>query len=201
MLNDNFYDAAISNVPFGQFKVHDKRYDSLNLNIHDYFFAKSLDKVRPGGVIAFITTSGTLDKSNSKFRKYMAERAELLGAVRLPNTAFKSVAGTEVTSDIIFLQKRDKIQSVNSENCEWLDLSTDENGIPMNSYFVNHPDMIIGEMKQGIEYSMYGDATATACVAPEGYDIVSHLHNAVTRIDGEYHPYTCLLYTSDAADE
>lgn len=190
VLNDNFYDAAISNVPFGQFKVHDKRYDSLNLNIHDYFFAKSLDKVRPGGVIAFITTSGTLDKSNSKFRKYMAERAELLGAVRLPNTAFKSVAGTEVTSDIIFLQKRDKIQSVNSENCEWLDLSTDENGIPMNSYFVNHPDMIIGEMKQGIEYSMYGDATATACVAPEGYDIVSHLHNAVTRIDGEYHPYT-----------
>lgn len=190
VLNDNFYDAAISNVPFGQFKVHDKRYDSLNLNIHDYFFAKSLDKVRPGGVIAFITTSGTLDKSNSKFRKYMAERAELLGAVRLPNTAFKVVAGTEVTSDIIFLQKRDKIQSVNSENCEWLDLDTDENGIPMNSYFVNHPDMIIGEMKQGIEYSMYGDATATACVAPEGYDIVSHLHNAVTRIDGEYHPYT-----------
>lgn len=190
VLNDNFYDAAISNVPFGQFKVHDKRYDSLNLNIHDYFFAKSLDKVRPGGIIAFITTSGTLDKSNSKFRKYMAERAELLGAVRLPNTAFKSVAGTEVTSDIIFLQKRDKIQSVNSENCEWLDLGTDENGIPMNSYFVNHPDMIIGEMKQGIEYSMYGDATATACVAPEGYDIVSHLHNAVTRIDGEYHPYT-----------
>ena len=190
VLNDNFYDAAISNVPFGQFKVHDKRYDSLNLNIHDYFFAKSLDKVRPGGIIAFITTSGTLDKSNSKFRKYMAERAELLGAVRLPNTAFKAVAGTEVTSDIIFLQKRDKIQSVNSENCEWLDLGTDENGIPMNSYFVNHPDMIIGEMKQGIEYSMYGDATATACVVPEGYDIVSHLHNAVTRIDGEYHPYT-----------
>ena len=110
VLNDNFYDAAISNVPFGQFKVHDKRYDSLNLNIHDYFFAKSLDKVRPGGIIAFITTSGTLDKSNSKFRKYMAERAELLGAVRLPNTAFKAVAGTEVTSDIIFLQKRDKIQ-------------------------------------------------------------------------------------------
>lgn len=190
VLNDNFYDAAISNVPFGQFKVHDKRYDSLNLNIHDYFFAKSLDKVRPGGVIAFITTSGTLDKSNSKFRKYMAERAELLGAVRLPNTAFKAVAGTEVTSDIIFLQKRDKIQSVNSESCKWLDLGTDDNGIPMNSYFVNHPDMIIGEMKQGIEYSMYGDATATACVAPEGYDIVSHLHNAVTRIDGEYHPYT-----------
>lgn len=175
VLNDNFYDAAISNVPFGQFKVHDKRYDSLNLNIHDYFFAKSLDKVRPGGIIAFITTSGTLDKLNSKFRKYMAERAELLGAVRLPNTAFKAVAGTEVTSDIIFLQKRDKIQSVNSENCEWLDLGTDENGIPMNSYFVNHPDMIIGEMKQGIEYSMYGDATATACVAPEGCDIVSHL--------------------------
>lgn len=190
VLNDNFYDAAISNVPFGQFKVHDKRYDSLNLNIHDYFFAKSLDKVRPGGIIAFITTSGTLDKSNSKFRKYMAERAELLGAVRLPNTAFKSIAGTEVTSDIIFLQKRDKIQSVNSENCEWLDLGTDENGIPMNSYFVNHPDMIVGEMKQGIEYSMYGDATATACVAPEGYDIVPHLHNAVTSIDGKYVPYT-----------
>ena len=119
----------------------------------------------------------------------MAERAELLGAVRLPNTAFKAVAGTEVTSDIIFLQKRDKIQSVNSENFEWPDLGTDDNGIPMNSYFVNHPDMIIGEMKQGIEYSMYGDATATACVAHEGYDIVSHLHNAVTRIDGENHPY------------
>lgn len=190
VLNDNFYDAAISNVPFGQFKVHDKRYDSLNLNIHDYFFAKSLDKVRPGGIIAFITTSGTLDKSSSKFRTYMAERAELLGAVRLPNTAFKSVAGTEVTSDIIFLQKRDKIQSVNNDNCEWLGISSDENGIPMNSYFVNHPDMIIGEMKQGVEYSMYGDPDATACVAPEGYDIYGHLRSAVISIEGEYVPYT-----------
>ena len=190
VLRDNFYDAAISNVPFGQFKVHDKRYDSLNLNIHDYFFAKSIDKVRPGGIIAFITTSGTLDKSSSKFRTYMAERAELLGAVRLPNTAFKSVAGTEVTSDLIFLQKRDKILSVNKDNCDWLEISTDSKGIPMNNYFALHPEMIIGEMKQGVEYSMYGDPDATACVAPEGYDIYGHLRNAVMSIGGEYTPYT-----------
>lgn len=190
VLRDNFYDAAISNVPFGQFKVHDKRYDSLNLNIHDYFFAKSIDKVRPGGIIAFITTSGTLDKSSSKFRTYMAERAELLGAVRLPNTAFKAVAGTEVTSDIIFLQKRDKILSVNKDNCDWLEISTDSKGIPMNNYFALHPEMIIGEMKQGVEYSMYGDPDATACVAPEGYDIYGHLRNAVMSIEGEYTPYT-----------
>lgn len=183
VLHDNFFDMAVGNVPFGQIKLNDRRYNSLNLNIHDYFFAKTLDKVRPGGIIAFITTSGTLDKQSSKFRKYLAQRAELIGAVRLPNNAF---GDTEVTSDILFLQKRDKIQVVNSENCEWLDISYNEDGVPMNNYFVLHPEMIMGTMKQGVEYSLYGNADATACVAPEGYDLIGHLHDAILSIDAQY---------------
>jgi len=142
--SDNFFDVAIGNVPFGQFKVSDRRYDRLNLPIHEYFIAKTLDKVRPGGVIAFVTSSYTMDKRTANTRKYIAQRAELLGAVRLPNNAFKAAAGTEVVSDILFLQKRDRMVDIEPE---WVHLATDENGIQMNSYFIDHPDMVLGEMK------------------------------------------------------
>ncbi len=143
-LPDSFFDCAIGNVPFGQFKVPDKRYDKYNFLIHDYFFARTLDKVRPGGIIAFITSKGTMDKENPSVRKYIAQRADLLGAIRLPNTTFKDAAGTEVTSDIIFLQKRDRIIDIEPD---WVHLGKDENGIVMNNYFLEHPDMILGEMQ------------------------------------------------------
>ena len=143
-LPDSFFDASIGNVPFGQFKVLDKRYDKHNFLIHDYFFAKALDKVRPGGVIAFITSKGTLDKENPAVRKYIAQRADLLGAIRLPNDTFKKAAGTDVTSDIIFLQKRDRLID---QEPDWVHLDTDPNGVRMNRYFVDHPEMILGEMK------------------------------------------------------
>ncbi len=132
------------NVPFGDFKVPDKRYDKHKFLIHDYFFAKSLDKLRPGGVMALITSKGTMDKENSAVRKYIAQRADLLGAIRLPNNTFKGNAGTEVISDILILQKRDRIVDIEPD---WIQLGTDENGILMNSYFVEHPEMILGEMK------------------------------------------------------
>ena len=141
---DNFFDVAIGNVPFGQFHVADKRYDRLNFPIHEYFIAKALDQVRPGGVIAVVTSSYTMDKRTASARKYLAQRAELLGAIRLPNDAFKAAAGTEVVSDILFLQKRERMVDIEPE---WVHLATDENGIQMNSYFIDHPDMILGEMK------------------------------------------------------
>ena len=141
---DNFFDVAIGNVPFGQFHVADKRYDRLNFPIHEYFVAKALDQVRPGGVIAVVTSSYTMDKRTASARKYIAQRAELLGAIRLPNNAFKAAAGTEVVSDILFLQKRERMVDIEPE---WVHLATDENGIQMNSYFIDHPDMILGEMK------------------------------------------------------
>lgn len=141
---DNFFDVAIGNVPFGQFHVPDKRYDRLNFPIHEYFIAKALDEVRPGGVVAFVTSSYTMDKRTASVRKYIAQRAELLGAIRLPNNAFKAAAGTEVVSDILFLQKRERMVDIEPE---WVHLATDENGIQMNSYFIDHPDMILGEMK------------------------------------------------------
>ena len=141
---DNFFDVAIGNVPFSQFHVPDKRYDRLNFPIHEYFVAKALDQVRPGGVIAVVTSSYTMDKRTASARKYIAQRAELLGAVRLPNNAFKAAAGTEVVSDILFLQKRERMVDIEPE---WVHLATDENGIQMNSYFIDHPDMILGEMK------------------------------------------------------
>lgn len=141
---DNFFDIAIGNVPFGQFHVADKRYDRLNFPIHEYFIAKALDEVRPGGVIAVVTSSYTMDKRTASARKYIAQRAELLGAIRLPNNAFKSAAGTEVVSDILFLQKRERMVDIEPE---WVHLATDENGIQMNSYFIDHPDMVLGEMK------------------------------------------------------
>ena len=141
---DNFFDVAIGNVPFGQFHVPDKRYDRLNFPIHEYFVAKMLDQVRPGGVIAVVTSSYTMDKRTASARKYIAQRAELLGAIRLPNNAFKAAAGTEVVSDILFLQKRERMVDIEPE---WVHLATDENGIQMSSYFIDHPDMILGEMK------------------------------------------------------
>ena len=141
---DNFFDVAIGNVPFGQFHVADKRYDRLNFPIHEYFIAKALDQVRPGGVIAVVTSSFTMDKRTASARKYIAQRAELLGAIRLPNNAFKAAAGTEVVSDILFLQKRERMVDIEPE---WVHLATNEDGIQMNSYFIDHPDMILGEMK------------------------------------------------------
>ena len=141
---DNFFDVAIGNVPFGQFHVPDKRYDRLNFPIHEYFVAKAMDQVRPGGVIAVVTSSFTMDKRTASARKYIAQRAELLGAIRLPNNAFKAAAGTEVVSDILFLQKRERMVDIEPE---WVHLATDSNGIQMNSYFIDHPDMILGEMK------------------------------------------------------
>ena len=142
--SDNFFDVAIGNVPFGQFHVPDKRYDRLNFPIHEYFIAKALDQVRPGGVIAVVTSSYTMDKRTASARKYIAQRAELLGAIRLPNNAFKAAAGTEVVSDILFLQKRERMVDIEPE---WVHLATNENGIQMNSYFIDHPDMVLGEMK------------------------------------------------------
>ena len=141
---DNFFDVAIGNVPFGQFRVPDKRYDRLNFPIHEYFVAKALDQVRPGGVIAVVTSSFTMDKRTASARKYIAQRAELLGAIRLPNNAFKAAAGTEVVSDILFLQKRERMVDIEPE---WVHLATNEDGIQMNSYFIDHPDMVLGEMK------------------------------------------------------
>lgn len=143
---------VIVTVYYDYYKLAEKRYDKLNLNIHDHFFAKSLDKVRAGGVVAFVTSKGTLDKANPQFRKYLAQRAELLGAIRLPNNAFKDNAGTEVTSDIIFLQKRDKMLDIEPD---WVHLGQTEDGVLVNKYFEQHPEMILGEMKQGVEFSMY----------------------------------------------
>lgn len=178
---DNFFDVAVGNVPFGNYKLNEKRYNKLNLKIHDHFFAKSLDKVRAGGVIAFVTSKGTLDKENSAFRKYIAQRAELLGAIRLPNDAFKHNAGTEVTSDIIFLQKREKVLDIEPD---WINIGQTADGVPVNKYFEQHPEMILGEMRQGVEYSLYGDPEATACVPIEGASLKEQLKAAVSNIEG-----------------
>lgn len=181
-LPDSFFDAVVGNVPFGDFKVVDKRYDKKNFLIHDYFFAKSLDKLRAGGVMCLITSKGTMDKENPSVRKYIAARAELLGAIRLPDNTFKGNTGTEVTSDILILQKRDRI--VDIEN-DWIYLDTDENGIKMNSYFVAHPEMIIGEMvKQTGRFGI-----ETACKAYEDFDFETLLDKAVDNIKGEIVDY------------
>ena len=177
-LPDSFFDVAIGNVPFGQFKVIDKKYDKNNWLIHDYFFGKTLDKVRPGGVIAFITSSGTMDKRNSNVRKYIAQRAELLGAIRLPNTTFKANAGTEVTSDILFLQKRDTL--VNDEP-DWVHLDRDENGNEYNKYFVYHPEMVLGEMV--MESSQFGHSLT--CKPYEDRNLSDLLSEAVQNIHAE----------------
>lgn len=177
-LPDSFFDAAVGNVPFGQFKVPDKRYDKHNFLIHDYFFARTLDKVRPGGVVAFITSKGTMDKENPAVRKYIAQRADLLGAIRLPNNTFKDAAGTEVTSDIIFLQKRDRLIDIEPE---WVHLATDENGIRMNSYFVSNPEMVLGDMQM----ISGAHGPESACVAYEDAELGDLLQDAIPNIHAE----------------
>ena len=176
---NDFFDAAVGNVPFGQYKVADKKYDKFNFLIHDYFFGKTLDQVRPGGVIAFVTSKGTMDKENPKVRKYIAQRAELLGAVRLPNTAFKANAGTEVTSDILFLQKRDRIVDIEPD---WVHLSQDENGIAMNSYFVEHPEMVVGSME--MVSGPYG--MESTCVPDDSLPFEEQLQKSLSFIEGSY---------------
>ena len=176
---NDFFDAAVGNVPFGQYKVADKKYDKFNFLIHDYFFGKTLDQVRPGGVIAFVTSKGTMDKENPKVRKYIAQRAELLGAVRLPNTAFKANAGTEVTSDILFLQKRDRIVDIEPD---WVHLSQDENGISMNSYFVEHPEMVVGSME--MVSGPYG--MESTCVPDDSLPFEEQLQKSLSFIEGSY---------------
>ena len=213
---DNFFDVAVGNVPFGQFKVQDRRYDRLNLSIHEYFFAKTLDKVRPGGVVAFVTSSYTMDKRTSNVRKYIAQRAELLGAIRLPNDTFKAAAGTEVVSDILFLQKRDRMVAtglppnrrfggkgrndemdelsaqagsegyeVRDDAAEWVQLGTNDDGITMNRYFLDHPDMVLGEMK--MVSGPYGPEPT--CTPFPDQTLDSLLANAVQNIHGEINAY------------
>lgn len=179
---DSFFDAAVGNVPFGDFKVLDRRYDKHKWLIHDYFFGKTLDKVRPGGIIAFVTSKGTMDKENSAVRKYLAQRAELIGAIRLPNNAFKRNAGTEVTSDIIFLQKRDRMTDIEPA---WVHLDADENGIRMNRYFVEHPDMILGEMvMESTAFSM-----DSACKPYENADLAGQLSEAIINLHAQITEY------------
>lgn len=177
--SDNYFDAAIGNVPFGNYGVFDKRYNKENFLIHDYFFAKTLDKVAPNGIVSFVTTKGTLDKQNPKVREYLAKRADLVGAVRLPNNAFKANASTEVTADIIFLQKREKMAV---ELPDWCYVGKNHDGIPVNNYFLDHLEMILGTMKQGMEFSMYGNADETACVPIEGADLSEQLEKAVSNL-------------------
>ncbi|MGM9628951.1 MAG: SNF2-related protein [Faecousia sp.] len=180
---DSFFDVAIGNVPFGDFKVLDKRYDKHHWLIHDYFFGKTLDKVRPGGIVAFITSKGTMDKENPAVRKYLAQRADLIGAIRLPNTAFKANAGTEVTSDIIFLQKRDRMTDIEPD---WVHLDTDASGIRMNRYFVQNPDMILGDMV--MESTRFG--MDSVCRPFENADLSELLRGAVSNLHAEITEYS-----------
>ena len=179
---DNFFDVVIGNVPFGDYKVYDPKYNKYNFRIHDYFIAKALDQVRPGGIVAVITTKGTLDKANPTIRKYLAERAELVGAIRLPNTAFKDNAGTEVTSDILFLQKRERKIDIEPD---WVHLGYTEDGIPVNSYFVDHPEMILGHMEY--DTRMFGEGSKyTTCVNDdENFNIYEAINRAVRNIEAQ----------------
>ena len=177
----DFFDVAVGNVPFGNYKVADRAFDKYGFLIHDYFLAKTLEQVRPGGVIAFITSKGTMDKASPDVRRYIAQRAELLGAIRLPNNAFKANAGTEVTSDILFLQKREHPIDIEPD---WIHLGQTADGIPINSYFVDHPDMMLGRMQW--DKSMYGNEKETTCEPIPGADLAQQLHAAVRNIDGEY---------------
>ena len=177
----DFFDVAVGNVPFGNYKVADRAFDKYGFLIHDYFLAKTLEQVRSGGVIAFITSKGTMDKASPDVRRYIAQRAELLGAIRLPNNAFKANAGTEVTSDILFLQKREHPIDIEPD---WIHLGQTADGIPINSYFVDHPDMMLGRMQW--DKSMYGNEKETTCEPIPGADLAQQLHAAVRNIDGEY---------------
>lgn len=195
--NDNSFDVAIGNIPFGDFGVNDKKYNSQNLKIHDYFFLKSLDKVRDGGIVAFVTSKGTLDKKDSSFRKTLAERADLVGAVRLPNNAFKS-AGTEVTADIIFLQKREKKLEIEPS---WVHTGQLETGLPVNNYFVKHPEMVLGEIVEGNK--MYGRTDDTMCVSfDDGRTLSDLLAIAVNNISFTYTPHKDkLIPLAEKSDE
>lgn len=173
---NDFFDVAVGNVPFGQYKVSDRQYDKHNFLIHDYFFAKTLDKVRPGGIVAFVTSKGTMDKKNPEVRKYLAQRAELLGAVRLPNTAFKENAGTEVTSDILFLKKRDRVMDIEPD---WVHL-TEKDGIVMNQYFADHPEMILGKM----EMVSGAHGMETACLPDTSLPLSAQLKHALSHVEG-----------------
>ena len=190
-LPDSFFDLAIGNVPFGSYSLHDKRYDKHHFLIHDYFFAKTLDKVRPGGIVAFITSKGTMDKQNPSVRKYLAERAQLIGAIRLPNNAFLANAGTQVTTDILFLQKREKLVDVSmpapDSGLEWLHLGQTEDGVPINQYFLEHPEMMLGQM--AFDRSMYGNAKETTCKPLEGESLSDLLAKAVGNLHAQYAPY------------
>jgi len=181
-LPDSFFDAAMGNVPFGTFKIADKRYDKYNFLIHDYFFARTMDKVRPGGIIAFITSKGTMDKENPSVRKYLAQRAELLGAIRLPNNTFKDAAGTEVTSDILILQKRDRMID---QLPAWVSLGVDANGLPVNQYFVDNPNMVLGIMQE--VSGPYGPETA--CLPIDGSSLEELLTDAIQNINGSVMEY------------
>ena len=181
-LPDSFFDVAIGNVPFGNYKLPDKKYDKHNFFIHDYFFAKTLDKVRPGGVVAFITSMGTMDKKNSAVRKYIAQRADLIGAIRLPNDAFYKNAGTSVTADILFLQKRDRQTDIMPD---WVNLGTLENGLTVNQYFVDNPDMILGEMTE--ESSQYGKSLT--CKPYEDADLAEQLEDAIQSVHAQITEY------------
>ena len=179
---DNFFDVVVGNVPFGDYKIYDPKYNKYNFRVHDYFIAKALDQVRPGGIVAVVTTKGTLDKANPSIRKYLAERAELVGAIRLPNTAFKENAGTEVTSDILFLQKRERKIDIEPD---WVHLGYTENGIPVNSYFAEHPEMMLGHMEY--DSRIYGqDSRYTVCVNDdENFNLYEALNRAVRNIKGQ----------------
>ena len=178
-LPDDHFDVVLGNVPFGEIRVNDSRYNAQKFLIHDYFFAKALDKVRAGGVVMFITSKGTMDKASSEVRKYIAQRAELLGAIRLPDNTFKANAGTEVTSDILILQKRDRVMDIEPD---WVHLDTDENGVTMNRYFVEHPEMVLGEIK--MENTRFG-TFEPVCKARKDIPLSELLSNAVQRINGE----------------
>lgn len=181
-LPDSFFDAAIGNIPFGSFKIVDKRYDKYNFLIHDYFFARTMDKVRPGGIIAFITSKGTMDKENPSVRKYLAQRAELLGAIRLPNNTFKDAAGTEVTADILILQKRDRMVD---QLPAWVNLGIDANGLAINQYFVDNPSMVLGTMQE--VSGPYGPETA--CLPIDGSSLEELLTDAIQNINGSVMEY------------
>ena len=185
---DQFFDVVIGNIPFNSIPVEDARYNRHNFRIHDYFLAKSVDQVRPGGIVAVITSKYSMDKSNSKVRRYLAQRAELLGAIRLPNNAFKAVAGTEATTDILFLQKREREIVPDEENSPWISVEQTEDGIPLNTYFVDHPEMVLGEMV--FDESMYGNEKATACHPIPGDNLNERLERAVFYLKGEYHEAT-----------
>lgn len=195
---DNFFDVVVGNVPFGDYKIYDPKYNKYNFRIHDYFVAKALDQVRPGGIVAVITTKGTLDKSNPAIRKYLAERAELVGAIRLPNTAFKDNAGTEVTSDILFLQKRERKMEVEPD---WVHLGYTENGIAVNSYFAEHPEMMLGHMEY--DSRIYGeDSRYTVCVNDdENFNLYTALNNAVRNIQAQMTDFERLTEEEEKSED